>query len=422
MAISNYMLIAEHRATPGRGEARHATSHRLLSDARRNINASPTVPYAGFPPADAMIAIPPVLSRLAAALGAALEHGGVPAIDDAIVDLALHRHEVGPLLYGAAKASGAAISPAALRRLEQSYHYSRHRQCQVAAQLNRVAPLLDGAGIPWMVLKGEPQARLLYRDPAWRFSADIDLLVAPQHFPAALACLEAAGFIASNPPFPAKGPLRHLLLALIRDAELVSRHDYTCKVELHQRLFFAGGPARLTQGATPHVPALDADLLVYLVAHGAVTGWTRLKWLVDIVPLLAVLPDGEKGAAIARAEEAGVPSSFAAGLLLLAAVFPYARLGPLAEWCNARSLEGLVQRRLASYREALCGGNRPLSRWSGLAHYWQFCETASGRFGLLAAPLSSAARAAAAALAPEQRALTTLEGNPAFSGRRMMED
>ena len=369
-----------------------------------------------------MAPLQPALCRLAAALGAALGQEGAEVIADTVVDLALDRHEVGPLLYGAVMASGAAISPASRRRLEQSYLYSAHLQRAVATQLNRLAPLLDDAGIPWMILKGEPQARQLYRDPAWRFSADIDLLVAPQHFPAALACLEAADFIASNPPFPAKGPLRRLLLAVIRDAELVSRRDYTCKVELHQRLFFAGGPARLNQGPTPHVPALDADLLVYLVAHGAVTGWTRLKWLVDIVPLLDALADGEKHAAIERAAEAGTQSSFAASLLLLHAVFPHARLGPLAIWCEARSDEPSVRRRLARYRAALSSKSRPLSRWSSLTRYWQFCESASGRRELLVAPVSAAARAVAAALAPEQRALTTLEGNPAFSGRRMMED
>lgn len=61
--------------------------------------------------------------------------------------------------------------------------------------LARIAfPVLDRAGIPAMAFKGPFQHRLLHGDPFFCRAGDLDLLVAREHFDAALAALAEQGF------------------------------------------------------------------------------------------------------------------------------------------------------------------------------------------------------------------------------------
>ena len=65
--------------------------------------------------------------------------------------------------------------------------------------LLELAPILDRAGVDFIVLKGPALAHTMYPDPSWRFFGDLDLLVRPQQWREASTLLETVGFRRSLP-------------------------------------------------------------------------------------------------------------------------------------------------------------------------------------------------------------------------------
>ncbi len=361
-----------------------------------------------------MTVTPPTrLTVLAGLLGEALGGPAAPpiCIDEALMALA-DRHQVAPLLHGLAAAGGFVVTPRASARLIRSYDESAVRRAQVLARLEKIGACFARSRIAWMVLKGTTQAEQLYDDPAWRFSSDIDLLVAPGDFRRALDALAALGFIASNPPLP-RG-LRGVVAASVRDVTLIAGDDHSCAVELHQRLFFAG-PSGLAfspaPGAIP-APAPDAALAFYLIAHGARSFWVRLKWLADLVPLFAKLAPGEAARLPQLARQAGAERSVIASLLLLRTLFVFAVPAALKDWLDAQENSPAVQHRLRRYLAMLdCNNDQkdtPLaSALVMLEADWLLFDRLGARLDLFRlAPVSSAMRRLAAMLAPADRALT----------------
>jgi hypothetical protein len=358
------------------------------------------------------------LIRMAALLSEALGGPAAPPteIGKELVALA-SRHQVGPLLYAAAAGGRHPLAPGVRTALERSYRDSAARRAAALLVLERVGREFAAHNIGWMAIKGTTQAALLYPDPAWRDSADIDLLVPPAQFGHALDALVALGFVASYPPVPARGVLRRAILGTVRDVMLVARADPRDSIELHQRVFFAGGrhaaflALPVTPGAVP-APALGADLAFYLIAHGALSYWVRLKWLADLVPLLAKLSGAERLAILERGRHARAESSVAASLLLLRALFPFAALEELGPWLEQKRSWPSVQRRLRRYSELLDRGDD--QEHSPLNDALVMLEASCMLFEapvtrariLLSAPLSSVLRRTAGLLYRSDRALT----------------
>jgi len=299
----------------------------------------------------------PELIQLSALLSEVV--GGTAASDTPVTrrlcDLAF-RHQVGPLLYAVAASGRHPVASDDLEALHQGYHASAARRKAALVVLERVADRFSEQDLSWTVVKGTTQAALLYPDPAWRDSADIDLLVPPVYFGRALDALVAMDFVASYPPVPPRGLLRKLILAAVRDIMLVARADPRDSIELHRRLFFASGAHAdfLSLPVMPgRIPAPGPDLAFYLIAHGALSYWVRLKWLVDLVPLLAKLDTIDVLAIRERARCARAENSLAASLLLLRALFPFAVPDPLRDWLDEKMRKAAVQYRLRRYAELL---------------------------------------------------------------------
>ena len=154
-----------------------------------------------------------------------------------------------------------------------------------------------------------------------------------------------------------------------------------------------------------------------MIAHGAICYWTRLKWLADLVPIFAKLPDANKSDIIERAHVVRATSSLAASLILLETLFPFVALGPLRSW-----LEGVrdkpVRKRLAAYVRAIStpgfDGTSPLDdRWATLRSTWSFFEAPSMRGQLLVlGPISSALRATAASIARQGARKSSRDSSP----------
>jgi len=371
-----------------------------------------------------MVAFPERLGRLAQLTGEALD--GPPAapgaIDEPLVKLA-RRHQVGSLLYAVAGGNRYSIEPRLVAELEQMYRASAARRISALARLHQIADVFDARNIAWMTLKGPIQAQRLYKDPVWRFSSDLDLLVPPSEFGRALEALMQLGFIPSNPPIANAGILRGPILKAIRDMSLIADDDHTCAVELHRRLFVPTGrranSIRLeaAPGDIP-APAIGPEMAFYMIAHGALSFWVRLKWLIDLVPLFAKLNDEQKGGLLECAQRVKAENSLGASLSLLRGLFPSVDFGPLAPWLERKEAQSSVRHRLEKYIEMI-GSEQdwrqsPLdNRRKAVESTWLMFEAPTTRAHFLAfAPLSSVARKLAGALSREERALTQCDTQP----------
>jgi len=353
------------------------------------------------------------LVRLASLLAPAL--GGRSTadygFDEDIVTLAIRRHRIGPLLYAAALPRKDEIALAVFAALERSYRTNVQQHVYTELTLKQLSFLFKNAGIDWMVLKGLPQARRLYPDPAYRSSSDIDILVSPRAFRNAAMALETAGFLPKKPPLSPRSLYGRVLYYFVRDVSFSGRIPRR-EIELHQRPFFATGARVRAMRLTAErpfssedfpAPTPGPDYAFYVIAHGALSHWARLKWLADLVPLFAAITDQDKLRIIAIAESTRATNSVAASLLLLDALFPYAALGAFWPWLDGLRNAPGVCKRLEVYARTLnlpfFGKNTPIDdRRTSFEARWSFFEAPSTRGRLIfLGPLTSALRALATA-------------------------
>lgn len=186
--------------------------------------------------------------------------------------------------------------------------------------------MLDDAGIDWLCFKGLPLTIQAYGTLAVKSSNDIDVLVPRSDALRACSLLASGGYRRFNPP-PAQVPDDRLDAWLDVSKEIGWLHpDSGVIVELHVRM--TANPALLPEAgiASPRrriglaegieVDTLDeAILLPYLAAHGAHSGWFRLKWLADFAATLGRHPTAIE-AHYRTARSLGVGRCMAQGLLL----------------------------------------------------------------------------------------------------------
>ncbi len=184
---------------------------------------------------------------------------------------------VAPLLYLRTKRQ--ALPEAASAELRRIYRANLARNVALDAERAVLqAELMRLAG-PVIALKGPQLAVLLYSDPGARQVADVDLLIQPEHLPAADRVLAARGFV--------RDPALRAQLQRCRDvcySRAVKDGGEFC-VDLHLRLRPYGGGDKLVarlwqEGITRE------NLLLYLCLNLMVHRWARLQPLLDIVALL----------------------------------------------------------------------------------------------------------------------------------------
>jgi hypothetical protein len=191
--------------------------------------------------------------------------------------------------------------------------------------------LLDGAGVPALFVKGVTLAMLAYGTLGLKHSWDIDLLVDSESVPLAIQILEQAGYRGS-PPLPPATDLRYKQW-IEYGREYVLRHQTNrVHVELHWKLadndhYLAGiSAASPTQMVRfPNQMQLrtlnDDDLFVYLCVHGAMHGWSRLKWLADVAALIAKDNVGELEGRLKHAQKVNAEHCVAQTFLLCDRLF-----------------------------------------------------------------------------------------------------
>jgi hypothetical protein len=235
------------------------------------------------------------------------------------------RHRVHGLVHQGLQDAGIVPPLAILNRLKASAAENLHANLLITAETLRLQRHFDAAGIPCVFFKGAPLAAELYNSLASRHMRDIDVLVEEAALDAAIATVEAAGFRLSQPRPPLRAKERRVWFLVYRDLEFL--HTVSgVRLELHWRLtrnpylFRPTFPELLPHcvdlGSGGAVRALAPDdLFAYLVAHGALDAWFRLKWLTDIDILLSLSDDG--GEALYRAAEARGTARCAGQAILL---------------------------------------------------------------------------------------------------------
>jgi len=270
----------------------------------------------------------PQLRQLARALRPAL---GLRHADDApepsiaLARFASDRHRVGPLLHRAWSPLADA-DDATTTYLERMAANNAKRELRQKAAARKFGALLDAQDIGWIEFKGWRLAEELYGESALRQSKDVDLLLAPGRVPDALELAGEHGYRIG------KGGAGQSASLAMRRSRWVLRHhheigivdpDMNVQIELHSRLlgYPPDGwhdPAPVAGNRANAVSLGDPDFVLYLIAHGALTGWKRLKWLCDLVMLIQRVSPEVRNAVIARARTLECESALVASLLAVA--------------------------------------------------------------------------------------------------------
>lgn len=182
-----------------------------------------------------------------------------------------------------------------VRHLRDAHDAAVRRHLRATWELGRLAPILDGSGVPWAVVKGPAMVELVYRDPGLRSYADLDVVVAPDGFDRVLESLEGVGL----------QPLDRNWAAIRREmfGELHFLLDGEVPLDLHWNVvnLYRGRIAiptgemlartrRASLGGVD-VPVLEpTDALLHLALHGALAGGDRLIWTVDVTSAMAEQP------------------------------------------------------------------------------------------------------------------------------------
>jgi len=212
-----------------------------------------------------------------------------------VLDLA-RAHGVSPLLRGAARTLDLAVPPEVQLELDRAYFHTAVANSQRLEELGQILAEYSAAGVPVLLLKGAALAADAYHNVALRPMGDFDLLIAPEHVPAAGAMLQARGYACTEVEV---APGAHL--AYRNEQAFIRRDPHHVMVELHWHLvdvpyYIRRLPvAWFWQHSHPidvegrEVLALDAEAnLLYLAAHLALHHrFHGLRWFVDLALRIA---------------------------------------------------------------------------------------------------------------------------------------
>lgn len=209
--------------------------------------------------------------------------------------------------YGLGDTAGGAWCRAAARDA-----VARHLRATTDAAA--VAKALSQAGIVGGVVKGPILTATLYPRPELRWYADLDVLVAPKYFAAALASLEGAGFRLYDVGWRLLHAAQAGEIHLIAPAGSVVDLHWSLignpRLREHMRLSVEDllQPGRdVNVGGTAVRTLSRIDTLVHVAVHAAGSGADRLGWLVDVVQAARGI---EARNAADRAREWGLPAAF----------------------------------------------------------------------------------------------------------------
>lgn len=190
----------------------------------------------------------------------------------------------------------------------------RERAARQDRELARLVAKLRERDIDPVALKGPALRRTVYREPVERWFGDLDLLVPPERFEAAVEAALDAGYRAPYSAEAFEAYRRHHFHVLLR-------HPDRFVIEIHWALEPQGSPFRLEasgvleraravdgQGlASLRVPCLE-DLLLHAACESRRDWFARLHRVADVDRILAAGNGFDWDAVCARARAGGLES------------------------------------------------------------------------------------------------------------------
>lgn len=304
--------------------------------------------------------------ELASALRAALALepvSGQLALTPQLAELALRRHRVAPLLHMAGQELGWLNEGSeAQDRLQASYRQGAVEDLKKQATENKLMRILSGEGISFAFIKGRGLSAQLYGDVRVRAAKDIDIIIDPKYCEAAIDLINKSGFLykpTTITGFKFAAKARQIIdMKIHKDLTFI---DNGVRVEIHRRLF-RFEPKKMTSDFIHSlnnqiIPLLNnPNYVLYLILHGAISGWHRLRWVADLSLLVRKTEDDVAERLILLSErDYGCLDAVVASLLLVERVFPGSlpalwrdRIAPHQHRNNVRSLHDIFWKTLTA--------------------------------------------------------------------------
>ena len=163
------------------------------------------------------------------------------------------------------------------------------------------------ADIPFIPLKGPILSYRLHKDASYRYSHDLDFLMSINEVKHAMLILKKIGYQPCLFSWPANSMKEHILIKL-NNQILFTHPEKQLNIEIHWKLF----KPEITNSTTlknelksnvnqirfndRNFQVFNNELeLLYLIIHGGLHAWFRLKWLMDVKDFIEKIPiDPEK--------------------------------------------------------------------------------------------------------------------------------
>jgi hypothetical protein len=215
----------------------------------------------------------------------AVARASVGGVDPQRLASAARYHGAAGYLHGALQ--DASAEAAALDAVSGVYHLGIGISMRALADLANVAPILDDAGVEWLIVKGPVVAERLYAEPGLRTFDDLDLVVRAGSFARAIEALESAEVSILDRNW------RLLHREMRGQVHLTLRHGTLLDLHWHlinrDRMQFAIPMEEIFERSrTVEVAGLSVrtpdvvDTLVHLCVHASLSGGNRLVWAKDV--------------------------------------------------------------------------------------------------------------------------------------------
>lgn len=265
-------------------------------------------------------------SHLRGALSLPIHETAGP-VDSHMADFAQKRHRVGALLYRAGQLNlDVKIDQDAKHALKGIYQNNIQEHLKQKAAMKNLHKLLSQNGVPCLFVKGIQLGEQLSSEPHLRVSHDIDVVVPPAHSAKALSVLTKAGYEFPYGPASIR-PLRDRWKMWVNKDISFWDPKLDVLIELHQRLLYLE-PRGFTKNAlnfdgTSITPSIsNSAYVLYIILHGALQYFPRLKWLVDLSLLVRRISPSQKSELIGLAKQFNCLQTLIASLQFTEEFFP----------------------------------------------------------------------------------------------------
>lgn len=254
-----------------------------------------------------------------------IERCGHGPLDWQVFQQLVFRHRIAPLVWQSlGRIDSLPIPYDTQEALREEVDRNTLYALMQAEELVQLLQRFEHAGIRIMPIKGPVLAMQAFGNLGLRHAGDIDLLIDPTSVWDADRILTESGYVQTVPGFPLRGGQIKAFMTMRKDFTY-THLERGFHIELHWRwsqnahLFpvdFEETWARREEvnlgGSCVAAMPLE-DLVLYLCAHGAHTGWFRLKWLCDLNELIDQL---DMPQLVSRAHDLGMSRMLSQGLVL----------------------------------------------------------------------------------------------------------